>query len=81
MRPLRSIMNDLRNIKSDAEIANMRRAGKASGRAFTEAMGQHWTTEKDLTAFLEYMFKRNGCDNSAYVPVVAGRKVSQTRRL
>ncbi|KAL8988378.1 MAG: hypothetical protein Q9177_002539 [Variospora cf. flavescens] len=74
VKPLRSILNDLRNIKSDAEIANMRKAGQASGRAFTEAMRQAWTTEKDLNAFLEYTFKRNGCDASAYVPVVAGGK-------
>ncbi|KAL8635600.1 MAG: hypothetical protein Q9228_006923 [Teloschistes exilis] len=72
--PLKSIMNDLRNIKSDAEIANMRKAGRASGRAFTEAMRQAWTLEKDLTAYLEYMFKRKGCETSAYVPVVAGGK-------
>lgn len=52
----------------------MRHAGRASGRAFTEAMRQSWTTEKDLNAFLEYTFKRNGCDTSAYVPVVAGGK-------
>ena len=38
-------------------------------------MRQAWTAEKDLTAFLEYKFKRNGCDSSAYVPVVAGGKV------
>ncbi|KAL8767091.1 MAG: hypothetical protein Q9209_006318 [Squamulea sp. 1 TL-2023] len=74
VKPLRGILNEIRNIKSDAEIANMRKAGQASGRAFTEAMKQRWTTEKDLTAFLEYKFKRNGCDTSAYVPVVAGGK-------
>lgn len=78
VKPLRGILNDLRNIKSDAEIANMRRAGQASGRSFTEAMRQSWTTEKDLNAFLEYTFKRKGCDASAYVPVVAGgRNASQ----
>ncbi|KAL8715794.1 MAG: hypothetical protein Q9220_000461 [cf. Caloplaca sp. 1 TL-2023] len=78
VKPLRSTMNELRNIKSDAEIANMRKAGQASGRAFTEAMRQAWSMEKDLTAFLEYKFKRNGCDTSAYVPVVAGgRNASQ----
>lgn len=77
VKPLKSILNELRNIKSDAEIANMRMAGKASGRAFTEAMRQAWTTEKDLNAFLEYTFKKNGCDTSAYVPVVAGGKVEQ----
>ncbi|KAL8940848.1 MAG: hypothetical protein Q9216_002600 [Gyalolechia sp. 2 TL-2023] len=74
VKPLRSILNELKNIKSNAEIANMRKAGKASGRAFTEAMRQAWTTEKDLNAFLEYTFKRNGCETSAYVPVIAGGK-------
>ncbi|KAL8948031.1 MAG: hypothetical protein Q9222_005747 [Ikaeria aurantiellina] len=78
VKPLRSTMNELRNIKSDAEIANMRKAGQASGRAFTKAMKQAWSMEKDLTAYLEYKFKRNGCDTSAYVPVVAGgRNASQ----
>lgn len=79
VKPLRDILNEIRNIKSDAEISNMRKAGQASGRAFTEAMRQAWTAEKDLTAFLEYKFKRNGCDTSAYVPVVAGGKVHCTR--
>lgn len=65
-------MNSIRVLKSDAEVANMRKAGQASGRAFTEAMRQAWTREKDLAAYLEYKFKRNGCDTSAYVPVVAG---------
>ncbi|KAI4230354.1 MAG: hypothetical protein L6R36_000165 [Xanthoria steineri] len=74
VKPLRNVLNEIRNIKSDAEISNMRKAGQASGRAFTEAMRQAWTAEKDLTAFLEYKFKRNGCDTSAYVPVVAGGK-------
>ncbi|KAL8708892.1 MAG: hypothetical protein Q9225_007537, partial [Loekoesia sp. 1 TL-2023] len=53
VKPLRSILNELRNIKSDAEITNMRKAGKASGRAFTEGMRQTWTMEKDLNAFLD----------------------------
>ncbi|CAO1597069.1 aminopeptidase [Xanthoria calcicola] len=74
VKSLRSVLNEIRNIKSDAEISNMRKAGQASGRAFTKAMRQAWTAEKDLTAFLEYRFKRNGCDTSAYVPVVAGGK-------
>ena len=72
--PLKDIIHDLRNIKSDAEIANMRKAGQASGRVFTQAMRQAWTTEKELAAFLECGFKMNGCDTSAYIPVVAGGK-------
>ena len=74
--PLKDLVNGIRSIKSDAEIANMRKAGQASGRAFTDAMRQAWTKEKDLAAYSDYMFKLNGCDKSAYVPVVAGGRVS-----
>ncbi|KAI9790997.1 MAG: hypothetical protein M1816_004564 [Peltula sp. TS41687] len=72
VKALRPHMNELRAIKSESEIANMRTAGKASGRAITNAMRQRFSTEKSLAAFLEYNFKENGCDSSAYVPVVAG---------
>lgn len=74
--PLKDLINDIRNIKSDAEIANMRKAGQASGRAFTATMRQEWIREKDLAACLEYRFRMNGCDGSAYVPVVAGGQVN-----
>ncbi|KAI9657871.1 MAG: hypothetical protein M1831_004107 [Alyxoria varia] len=70
-RPLRPFINDLRAVKSDAEISNMRRAGQASGKAFTEAMKRQFMTERELETFLEYRFKSNGCENSAYIPVVA----------
>lgn len=53
----------------------MRKAGKWSGRAYTKAMAQEFETEKELWSFLDYEFKRGGCDGSAYVPVVAGGKV------
>lgn len=69
---LQPMVNQLRAIKSPAEIANMRKAGQASGRAITEAMRREWRTEKDLAAFLDYQFIVNGCDGPAYVPVVAG---------
>jgi intermediate cleaving peptidase 55 len=71
-KPLRPLLNDLRIIKSDAEINNMRKAGQHSGRAFTDAMRQTFTSEKELDAFLDYWFKQDGCDGPAYVPVVAG---------
>ncbi|KAI1777400.1 aminopeptidase-like protein [Hypoxylon cercidicola] len=70
--PLQSHINVLRAIKSPAEVANMRLAGQASGRALTEAMRQPWNSEKNLAAFLEYQYQRSGLDGSAYVPVVAG---------
>lgn len=72
VRPLKPLMNDLRIMKSEAEISNMRTAGKISGRAFTNAMRRQWTKEKDLGAFLDYDFKIGGCEATAYVPVVAG---------
>ncbi|KAL5114190.1 aminopeptidase [Pleosporales sp. CAS-2024a] len=72
IRPLRPLLNELRVIKSEAELKNMRRAGQHSGRAITDAMRQSFTAEKDLDAFLDYWFKQDGCDGPAYVPVVAG---------
>jgi intermediate cleaving peptidase 55 len=72
VKPLRNIMNELRIIKSKAEISNMRMAGKISGRAFTNAMKRQWTKEKDLGAFFDYEFKMGGCEATAYVPVIAG---------
>ncbi|KAI9803584.1 MAG: hypothetical protein M1825_001927 [Sarcosagium campestre] len=74
-KPFQAIANELRVLKSDAEISNMRHAGKVSGRAFTDAMRQKFALEKDLAAYLDYHFKIGGCDASAYVPVVAGGEV------
>lgn len=56
----------------------MRKAGKASGQAFTEAMGQNFASERDLDTFLDYRFKSLGCEEAAYVPVIAGGKVRYT---
>ncbi|OJK02624.1 hypothetical protein ASPACDRAFT_75766 [Aspergillus aculeatus ATCC 16872] len=72
VKPLKPILNEMRVFKSEDEVVQMRRVGQASGRAFTEAMRQTFTKERDLTAYLEYNFRRNGCDGSAFVPVVAG---------
>lgn len=65
----------MRAFKSEEEVVQLRRVGQASGRAFTEAMRHSFTGEKDLASFLEYNFKLNGCDGSAFVPVVAGGSV------
>lgn len=70
--PLKPIMNSLRAFKSEAEIANLRLAGQKSGRGFTNAMGKQWYSELQLEGFLEYQFKAQGCEQSAYVPVIAG---------
>lgn len=66
----------MRIFKSEDEVVHMRRVGQASGRAFTDSMRQAFAREKDLNAFLQYQFKVNDCDTSAFVPVVAGGPVS-----
>ncbi|KAL9113839.1 MAG: hypothetical protein Q9227_001973 [Pyrenula ochraceoflavens] len=72
VRSLRPVVNDLRVLKSEAEIRAMRKAGQAAGRAHTKAMAKSFTLEKDLDAFLEYQLRLEGCDSAAFEPVVAG---------
>lgn len=72
LRPLKHHINSLRALKSPAEITLMRRAGRATGRALTDAMRRPWATERSLAAFLDYSFVEHGGDGQAYVPVVAG---------
>lgn len=75
--PLKHFMHELRVFKSKAEVANMRRAGQISGRAFNKAiaMKERFTKESDLWTFLEYKFRMGGCEKEAYVPVIAGGRV------
>lgn len=72
VRPLRSIMNELRVTKSEAELDCMRRAGTVSGKVITKAMQNTPRSEKQLWADLAYGFRTEGLDGEAYVPVVAG---------
>lgn len=72
VKPLRDLINNLRAFKSEAEIKNMRYAGKVSGRAFTNVMRRQFTKEKDLGTYIDFEFKKGGCDGPAYVPVIAG---------
>ncbi|PCG98472.1 Hypothetical protein PENO1_054330 [Penicillium occitanis (nom. inval.)] len=72
VKPLRPVLNELRAFKSESEVVNLRLAGQASGRAFTDSMRQEFDTEKELSSFLQYQFQVNGCSGSAFVPVVGG---------
>ncbi|PSK33626.1 hypothetical protein B9Z65_7513 [Elsinoe australis] len=72
VKPLGPVMNALRLVKSEAEILNMRKAGRLSGRTYTNAMKQSYQSEKDLWNDMAYGFKKNGLDGEAYVPVIAG---------
>ena len=74
---IRPLMNNLRSVKSEGEIHNMRTAGRISGRAISKAMARSFQTEKELAAWIGYQFTMGGCDDIAYVPVVAGGEVSR----
>ena len=69
---LRHTMNELRAYKSPAEIDLMREAGRASGKAHTDALRRSFTGERELDAYLRFKFVSYGCDQIAYEPVVAG---------
>ncbi|SCU82485.1 LANO_0B06414g1_1 [Lachancea nothofagi CBS 11611] len=71
VRKLKSIIADMRSIKSPAEIRVMRRAGQISGRAYNQAYARRFRNERTLHSFLDYKFVSGGCDKSAYIPVVA----------
>lgn len=79
VKPLKSILNEMRAFKSENEVVHMRMLGQAAGRSFTDSMRQTFATEKALMSYLEYQFKVNGCDGSAFVPVVAGGQVCDAK--
>ena len=71
-KPLAPYVHTLRAVKSASEIACMRSAGRISGNAFNEVIRRNLSTERDVEATLEFLFRMGGCEKSAYVPVVAG---------
>ncbi|KAK5936735.1 aminopeptidase [Knufia obscura] len=60
IKQLRHTMNELRAYKSPAEIYVMREAGRASGKAHTEALRTHFTGERELDAYLALQIDQNG---------------------
>ncbi|KAJ3041305.1 hypothetical protein HDV00_009577 [Rhizophlyctis rosea] len=73
---LKPVVDELRLVKSEAEIKVMRRAGDITGKAFVEMM-RHTSpssSEDKVAAVAEYTMKMNGAKCMAYVPVVAGGK-------
>lgn len=68
---LKSIVAELRKVKSPAEIKVMRRAGQISGRSYNAAISKRFRNERTLQSFLEHKFISSGCEKSAYIPVVA----------
>lgn len=73
-------LQELRVIKSEAELGVMRTVGSLSGKAFQETM-QHTSpnsSEHYLSSVIEFGVKKRGAFSLAYVPVVAGGKRALT---
>ncbi|CUM67689.1 uncharacterized protein PRCAT00005392001 [Priceomyces carsonii] len=83
IRSPKSMIAELRSVKSPAEINVMHAAGKISSRAFNKAIAKVGSqepihTERTLAKFLDYQFVHGGCDKQAYIPVVASGKNALT---
>ncbi|KAJ3255933.1 hypothetical protein HK103_005849 [Boothiomyces macroporosus] len=76
VKPLGTIIDSLRNIKSSSEINLMRNSGRIAGRAFQAAMRatKPGMTEHQIHATLEYEVKMQMGTGLSYVPVVASGK-------
>ncbi|MEO0408195.1 MAG: aminopeptidase P N-terminal domain-containing protein [Cyanobacteria bacterium P01_A01_bin.135] len=69
-------LHPLRQVKSPAELALMRRAAEISAAAHCHAMAiaQPGTYEHEVQAELEYAFRKAGADGPAYPSIVASGK-------
>ncbi|XP_036408212.1 xaa-Pro aminopeptidase 3 [Megalops cyprinoides] len=80
VRPLRPLIHSLRAIKSPAEVALMREAGRITAQAFkrTMAMSQGDVDEALLYAKFDFECRAHGANFLAYPPVVAGGNRANT---
>jgi Xaa-Pro aminopeptidase len=71
---LRSLLDDMRLVKDEHELALMRRAGRISAAAHRRAMQatRPGRNEYEIEAELLHEFRRNGAQFPAYSPIVAG---------
>lgn len=70
------LINEMRTIKSPAEIAVLRQAGKLAARAVTKGMkaSRPGMTENELQAVVEYVFRKHGHCGLGYGVIAAGGK-------
>jgi Xaa-Pro aminopeptidase len=73
LRDLSPIMDELRALKSPAEVALMDRATRIAGEAIMEAMRstEPGVKESELDALAQFVFVRNGGQGEAYRAIVA----------
>ncbi|KAI8584408.1 hypothetical protein K450DRAFT_219728 [Umbelopsis ramanniana AG] len=74
VKQLSPLVQEFRNVKSEAEAKVMRQSGEISSKAFIEAMKftKPGITEGQLWAKLDFECRMRGSSMLAYVPVVAG---------
>ena len=77
------VMAELRSVKADAEITNIRTACRISDRILKKCFSRFRTfrTEKDVAVFLEAEALREGCPLSFPVIVASGKNASQPHYL
>ncbi len=74
LQDLRGLLDDMRLVKDEHELAVMRRAARIAAAAHRRAMQatRAGRTEYEIEAELLYEFRRNGAQFPAYSPIVAG---------
>ena len=74
IRDLSPILDELRLVKSPAEMEMLRRAGRLAALALTEAMRhtRPGVMEYQLAAVADYLFLARGARGGGYAPIVAG---------
>ena len=74
IRDIRRILDDMRLVKDEHEIATMKRAAAISSQAHRRAMGatRPGMHEYELEAELIHEFRRQGAQSPAYASIVAG---------
>ena len=70
------ILNALRMVKSEDEIAVTKQACDITAKAFRRCLAtvKPGMYEYEVQAEIEYIFKRNGASGHAYAPIIAGGK-------
>lgn len=71
--PIAGWMEELRSVKSDAELALIRKSVETTSRAFELAVARlkAGMSERDLAAELEYRMRRQGAEKPAFDTIVA----------
>jgi Xaa-Pro aminopeptidase len=72
-KPAAGLIEELRAIKDEGEIAKIRQAGRLTAEVFEELLGQvrPGVRESDLAAEIEYQMRKKGAQGAAFETIVA----------